>query len=163
MSGSSRRTVPVWLPKNRTPSPRTTGATSIATSSTSPAVNACPPTSPAHTQTSPSPASSLASATPASTESAVWNGASGNRASHTSGSGRWVTTTRSSPAAGTPAQPSVVSNRCRPITVALMFSQKGCTYSAEARLTLNGHLSLTWTVTSPLPYQSNSGPTVSSG
>jgi hypothetical protein len=37
------------------------------------------------------------------------------------------------------------------------------TYSAEARLTLNAHFSLAWTVQSPLPYQSNSGPTVSSG
>jgi hypothetical protein len=31
------------------------------------------------------------------------------------------------PAAGTPAQPSVVSNRWRPITVILMASQMGCT------------------------------------
>src|SRR3954467_123764 len=66
----------------------TTGATSIATSSTSPAEKACPPTSPAATLTSPSPASSLASAMPASTEAAVWNGASGGAASHSSGRGR---------------------------------------------------------------------------
>ncbi len=92
----------------------------------------------------------------------MWNGASGNLASHSSGSGRWVMTTSSSPAPGTPPQPSKVSNRTRPITVTLISSQKGWTYSAEARLTLNDQCSLAWTITSPFAYQSNSGPTVSS-
>jgi hypothetical protein len=34
---------------------------------------------------------------------------------------------RTSYAAGAPSQPFVVSNRCRPITVTLTASQKGCT------------------------------------
>jgi hypothetical protein len=37
--------------------------------------------------------------------------ASGWAASHSSGNGRWVTTTSSSPAEGLPSQPFVVSNR----------------------------------------------------
>ena len=41
----------------------------------------------------------------------VWNGASAWSEIHVSGSGRWVTTTSSSPAAGAPSQPLVVSNR----------------------------------------------------
>jgi hypothetical protein len=46
------------------------GTTSIATWSTSPSASACPPTSPAATPISPSPANSFARAIPSSTEPA---------------------------------------------------------------------------------------------
>jgi hypothetical protein len=75
-----------------------------------------------------------------------------------------VTTTSSSPAAGRPSQPFVVSNRCRPITVTVIASQNGWTWSAEVRETWNVQpLGLAISSVSPLPYQSNSGPTESSG
>ena len=51
MCGSSSRCWTSIDPKYRVPEPKTTGATSIATSSTKPRANACPPTSPAATAT----------------------------------------------------------------------------------------------------------------
>src|SRR5215203_5537036 len=88
-SGSSSRCWPSTSPKYRLPDPNTTGATSIATSSTRPNARACPPTSPAATATVRSPASSFAFATACATSSTKWYDASG---CHPSGLGRCDTT-----------------------------------------------------------------------
>src|SRR4051812_49308613 len=141
---------------------------SIAISSTSPAATAWPATSPAHTTTHRSPATSLAramaSATPVVTKV---NGASSalrvSLGTQSAGSSCVTTNTRS-PTEGTPFQPLVMSKRCRPITRAPHESHQPWQYSAEACDTRNVH----WpcppsSSVSPFWYQSNSGPGLSSG
>ena len=114
------------------------------------------------TETTWSPASSLAWATALATPSVTKvKGASGK--SQSSG-GRWVTTNTASPTGGRPFQPLVMSNSRRPMTPATASDQARRRYSAlaaETRNTRSGSAPVT--STSPLPYQSNSGPTLSEG
>jgi hypothetical protein len=73
-----------------------------------------------------------------------------------------VTTNTASPTGGRPFQPLVMSNRRRPITPAAALDQARRRYSALAAETLNTRSgSAPVSSTSPLPYQSNSGPTLS--
>jgi hypothetical protein len=88
-------------------------------------------------------------------------GASGKSQSR---GGRWVTTNTASPTGGRPFQPLVRSNSRRPITPAAASDQARRRYSAlaaETRNTRSG--SAPTTSTSPLSYQSNSGPTLPEG
>src|SRR4051794_32694097 len=97
MLGSPSRCWESTGPKYFLPLPKTTGTTSIATSSTRPSASACPPTLPAHTATTRSPARSLASCTAAATSPKNGTSASGCQPV---GFGRWDTTTRRSPERG---------------------------------------------------------------
>src|SRR5918992_4334229 len=106
----------------------------------------------------PAPACAWASALATPSVTNV-NGASGCDSTHSVGT-RCVTTNTASPTGGIPPQPSVMSNRRRPITPGPTLLHAERRYSALAAETLKTRSgSLPLTSVSPLPYQSNSGPT----
>jgi hypothetical protein len=120
--------------------------------------------SPAASDTTLSPATACAFATALSTPSVTnVNGASGWDSTHSVGT-RCVTTRTASPTGGVPPHPSVRSNSRRPTTpgpTSLHADRRYSALAAETRYCRVG--SLSWNATSPLRYQSNSGPTPPDG
>ena len=115
--------------------------------------------SPAVTETSRSPANARACSTAPRTLSTKVKGAVSVNSQ--SWGGWWVTTNTWSPAAGTPFQPLVKSKRVRPMTTAPVPVATSVRKSAVGRVTEKTRSSsLNVNGTSPLLYQSNSGPIV---